>query len=129
MRQDLGLLILRLALGGMLMTHGWGKVLKVFSGDFTFSDPLGIGAAPSLVLAAAGEFLFALLVLLGVRTRWTAIPPAITMAVAAFVAHAGDPFGRREKALLFLSGFVALALLGGGRYTVEALVPKLRRKG
>jgi putative oxidoreductase len=124
MNQDLGLLLLRLGCGGMLTTHGWGKVQKLLAGDFNFSDPLGLGPVPSLVLAAGAEFLFSLLVVLGVRVRWTAIPPAFAMATAAFLAHAGDPFGRREKALLFLTGFIALALTGGGRYSVEALFSK-----
>jgi putative oxidoreductase len=124
MNRDLGLLLLRLGFGGMLMTHGWGKFQSILAGDFDFGDPIGLGPAPSLVLACGAELLFSLLVVLGVRVRWTAIPPAIAMATAAFVAHAGDPFGRREKALLFLVGFVALALTGGGSYTVEALFAK-----
>lgn len=124
MNQDIGLLLLRLGIGGLMLTHGWPKVQKVLNGDFQFGDPIGLGAAPSLVLAATAEFLFALLVMLGVKVRWTAIPPAITMAVAAFVAHAGDPIGKREKALLFLVGFAALALLGGGRYALDALLSR-----
>ena len=83
MKTDLGLLLLRLGLGGMLLTHGWPKVQKIIAGDFEFSDPLGIGPAPSLVLAAGAEFFFSILVMLGVRVRWTAIPPAFAMAVAA----------------------------------------------
>ena len=124
MTQDLGLLLLRLGMGGLLLTHGWPKVQKVLNGDFQFADPLGLGAAPSLVLAASAEFLFATLVILGVKVRWTAIPPAITMAVAVFIAHAGDPIGKREKALLFLVGFVAVALLGSGRYALDSLLPR-----
>jgi len=111
-------------MGGLLLTHGWPKVQKVLNGDFQFADPLGLGAAPSLVLAASAEFLFATLVILGVKVRWTAIPPAITMAVAVFIAHAGDPIGKREKALLFLVGFVAVALLGSGRYALDSLLPR-----
>jgi len=128
MSRDLGLLLLRVGLGGMLMTHGWGKLQKILAGDYSFSDPLGIGSAPSLVLACGAEFFCSLLVALGVQVRWTAIPPAIAMATAAFLAHAGDPFGKREKALLFLVGFVALALTGGGSYSVEALFAKRGRK-
>ena len=127
MNRDLGLLLLRLGMGGMLMTHGWGKLQKIVAGDFGFSDPLGIGPAPSLVLACGAEFFCSLLVLLGIRVRWTAIPPAFAMATAAFLAHAGDPFGKREKALLFLVGFVSLALTGGGSYGVEALFGKRAR--
>ncbi len=127
MNRDLGLLLLRLGMGGMLMTHGWSKLQKILAGDFDFSDPIGLGPAPGLVLACAAELLFSLLVVLGVRVRWTAIPPAFAMATAALFAHAGDPFPRREKALLFLVGFVALALTGGGSYTVEALFTKRGR--
>jgi putative oxidoreductase len=126
MKTDLGLLLLRLGLGGMLLTHGWPKVQKIFAGDFEFSDPLGIGPAASLVLAAGAEFLFSILVMLGVRVRWTAIPPAFAMAVAGFLAHAGDPFARREKAFLFLLGFLVLTLTGGGRHTIEARFAKRR---
>ena len=129
MNRDLGLLLLRLGMGAMLMTHGWGKLQKIVAGDFEFSDPLGLGPAPSLVLACGAEFFCSLLVLLGVKVRWTAIPPAFAMATAAFVAHAGDPFGRREKALLFLVGFVTLAMTGGGSYTVESLWAKRGRAG
>lgn len=121
MTQNLGLLLLRLGFGGLLMTHGWPKVQKVLAGNWKFSDPLGIGEAASLVLAAGAEFVFALLVVLGLKVRWTAIPPAFAMAVAAFIAHAGDPLAKREKALLFLVGFVAIALLGSGRFALDAL--------
>lgn len=121
MTRDVGLLLLRLGFGGLLMTHGWPKVQKILAGDWKFSDPLGIGEAPSLALAAGAEFLFAFLVVLGFKVRWTAIPPAIAMATAAFLAHAGDPLAKREKALLFLIGFVALALLGSGRFALDAL--------
>jgi putative oxidoreductase len=127
MSRDLGLLLARLGFGGMLMTHGWGKLSKILAGDYSFADPIGLGEAPSLFLACGAEFFCALLVLLGVRVRWTAIPPAIAMAVASFFAHAGDPFGRREKALLFLVGFATLALTGGGSYTIEALFGRSKR--
>jgi putative oxidoreductase len=127
MNSDVGLLILRVGFGGMLMTHGWPKVQNLLAGNHEFGDPLGIGPAASLFLSAAAEFLFALLVLLGVKVRWTAIPPAINMAVASFLAHAGDPFPKREKALCFLVAFVALIFTGGGRYGLDALFTRSRR--
>ena len=46
------------------------------------------------------------------------VPAAITMAVAAFGAHAGDPISDKEHALLFLVPFAVLALMGGGRYSL-----------
>ena len=53
-----------------------------------------------------GELVAPAFIVLGLFTRWMSIPAAITMAVAAFGAHAGDPIGDKEHALLF-SGAVS----------------------
>jgi putative oxidoreductase len=44
------------------------------------------------------------------------------MAVAAFIAHAADPFGTKEKPLLFLVIFIVLLLTGGGKYSLDRKV-------
>jgi putative oxidoreductase len=41
------------------------------------------------------------------------------MAVAFFVHHAGDPLGERELALVYLLAFTTLALIGGGRWSLD----------
>jgi putative oxidoreductase len=120
MSQDVGLLFLRVTFGALMaFGHGWGKMVKVVSGDFTFADPLGIGAGPSLVLAGLAEFVGALLVALGVKTRLAAVPVTITMVVAAFVQHFDDPWAKKELALLYAVAFAALIITGGGRYGLE----------
>ena len=48
----IGLLLLRLGFSVGLMTHGYGKLLRVWEGNFKFGDPIGIGSAPSLILAS-----------------------------------------------------------------------------
>ncbi len=126
--QDWAALVARLTFGGLLaLTHGWGKFQGVLAGRDTFADPLGLGPQASLVLAALGEFVFAILVALGVKTRWTVWPPLITLAVATFVHHAGDPLERREKAILYLAGLVIVWLLGSGRFSVDRWWKKGRR--
>lgn len=117
--KDIGLALLRILPAAMMLTHGIPKFQKLISGNFEFGDPLGMGAAPSLFLAVLGEFVCPILLILGFKTRWAAIPPAITMAVAAFVVHSADPFGTKEKALLFLAFFVVIALLGPGRFSID----------
>lgn len=117
--KDIGLAVLRILPSAMLLTHGVPKLQKLISGNFEFGDPIGIGVAPSLFLAVIGEFVCPVLLLIGFKTRWVAIPPAITMAVAAFIAHGDDPFANKEKALLYLVFFVAIALLGPGRFSVD----------
>jgi putative oxidoreductase len=41
------------------------------------------------------------------------------MAVAVFFAHAGDPFARKELALLYLLIFSVIFILGAGKYSLD----------
>jgi putative oxidoreductase len=50
------------------------------------------------------------------------------MAVAAFVVHAGDPWAKKELALLYAVPYLALLLAGGGRFALERVV-KIQLKG
>jgi putative oxidoreductase len=122
MKSDVGLLVLRVSFGLTLMTHGWGKVTNLFSGQTEFPDPLGIGSLPSLILAALGEFVFALLVAVGFKTSLTAIPPLVTMLVAGLVFHWYDPFAKKEPALMYAAAFLTLVLTGGGSISVDAVL-------
>ncbi|WP_281543092.1 DoxX family protein [Maribacter aestuarii] len=116
---NIGLAFFRIAVSVMMMTHGLPKFQKLIAGNFEFGDPIGIGAAPSLFLAVLGEFICPLLIILGYKTRLFAIPTAITMAVAAFIAHASDPFADKEKALFYLVAFITIALLGPGKFSLD----------
>lgn len=119
LKSDLGLALLRILPSVMLLTHGIPKFQKLLAGDFEFGDPIGIGAAPSLFLAVIGEFICPVLLIIGYKTRWAAVPPAIVMIVAGFIVHASDPFNVKEKAFLFLSFFLVIMLLGPGRYSID----------
>lgn len=118
---DVGKLILRLAAGGfMAFSHGYPKLMKLLAGNVKFADPFGIGMTASLALAVLGEFIAGITISLGLFTRASAVPAAITMAVAAFMIHAGDPFKKREMALMYLAMYLAVGLLGPGRYSADA---------
>ena len=119
LQSHIGLAFLRIAPSIMLITHGLPKFQKLISGDLEFGDPIGIGAAPSLFLAVIGEFICPILIIIGFKTRWMAVPPAITMAVAGFIVHSTDPFGTKEKAFLFLAFFIAIILLGPGKFSLD----------
>ena len=93
---NIGLLLLRIGFGGVMLTHGMPKLQKILAGDFSFGDPIGIGSTASLILAVLCEVLFPILVIIGFKTRLSAIPVIITMAIAAFVVHAEDPFATKE---------------------------------
>ena len=114
-----GLLVLRVGLSALMLTHGIPKLMNLFQGDMSFGDPLGIGSTLSFILVVFAEAICPILIILGLRTRLAAIPVIITMAVAAFIVHGDDPFSSMEKALMYLVGFTAIALMGGGKYTIK----------
>lgn len=150
-RQDLtvsiGLLILRLGIGGYLLTHGLGKLRMLLAGNFgQMGDPIGLGPVLSLILVTVAEFLGALLVMLGLATRFAAALIVVSMAVAAFVAHGSDPWtmergyqlfmagqskswASKEPALLYLIPSLALILTGAGKISLDALIwPRWRER-
>ncbi len=113
------LLIFRVGVAGLMLTHGYPKLMKVFSGDMQFGDPLGIGQEISLILAAFAEGICSLLIILGLGTRLATIPVIITMVTAAFIVHASDPFSRQELPILYILAFTTLLITGPGKYSVD----------
>ena len=117
---NIALLILRVVFAGsMLYGHGLGKFNKLIQGDLSFANPIGIGEVPTLILAVFSEFLAPIFIIFGYKTKFFSFFPAATMFIAAFVVHWGDPFGRVEKALLFLTVFVILMMTGPGKYSID----------
>lgn len=133
---SIGLLILRLGIGGYLLTHGWGKLQMVLAGDFAkFGDPIGLGSGLSLVLVTMAEFFCALAVIVGLATRPAAAVIVFSMSVAAFgtgshpwtmeeaarrfMAGASKSWASKEPALLYLIPFLALVLTGAGGLSLD----------
>lgn len=128
---DLGLLVLRLAVGAsLLIFHGWGKLT---GGPETWRHVgeamgnLGLHVWPVVWGAAAAfsESLGALLVLVGLFTRPAAGLIAFTMLVAA-LRHLNLPadapgagWQGASHALELLGVFLALALAGPGRFAIR----------
>lgn len=135
---SIGLLLLRVGVGGYLMTHGFAKLQWLAAGEFDkFADPIGMGNKLGLFAATGAEFFCALLVALGLLTRLAALPPAFVMCVAAFVVHKADPYTMtaaaggvsKEPAMLFLIPMLTLVFTGPGWFSLDALVyPYLGRR-
>ena len=115
---DLGLLLMRVGFSLSLMTHGYGKFIKVLEGNFQFGDPIGIGSTASLILAMFSEFIAPIAIILGWKTRIATLFPTITMLVAFTIAHSGDPFSTKEKSFLFLLAFITLFFTGPGKFAL-----------
>lgn len=118
-----GVLLLRLGLGGAMLLHGVQKFKLILNGGAEkWLDPIGIGAANSLYLATFAELVCSALVILGLFTRTASAFISIIMFVAAFVFLKNAPWADRELAAVFLFGFIALAVLGGGNYSLSNLI-------
>lgn len=124
-RTSIAMLILRLVAGlSMAFSHGLGKLQNYSAAADSFPDPFGVGSQLSLMLAIGAEFFCAVLVAIGLATRFTAIPLIITMATAFFVIHSGDAFGDKELSLIYMTVFLVIALIGPGKYSVDNFIKK-----
>jgi putative oxidoreductase len=148
MKKDVALLLLRLTGLGLALFHGWGKIASFATGGgdgfFSGVEALGFPLPGVFAWAAAlSEFGGGLLVALGLGTRVAASFAGFTMFVAAFLRHRFHQhllvavglmdaapeevkkWGNPEMSLIYLMGFIALILMGGGRYSLDYLI---RRK-
>lgn len=73
----------------------------------------------SLALAIFAEFFCSALLVLGLFTRWASIPLIITMGVAVFDIHIDDGFAVMEKALLYLTAYLSILILGPGKLSLD----------
>ncbi|HLI63473.1 MAG TPA: DoxX family protein [Terriglobales bacterium] len=84
--QPLALLFLRLALGAIMIAHGWQKIAGHMHGIMAMLPHIGIPAWMAYLVVAA-EFGGGILVVLGLLTRFAALAILIDMLVAIFKVH------------------------------------------
>lgn len=121
---DTGKLILRLALGILILLHG---VAKLSSGVSGVGNMLASHGLPSALayLVYVGEIVAPVLLIIGLYTRPAAWIVAINMVVAIWLVHTKELFtlGKSggwslELQGMFLFAAIAVALLGAGRISV-----------
>ncbi len=128
-RTNIAMLVLRLGLGVLMLVHGLPKMEMLFSGQpIQFPPVLGMSATTSLALAVFAEVACSLLIIIGLATRYAAIPLAITMVVAVFLIHAADPFNVKEMGIHYLLGYLVLIIGGSGKYSVDYLMVRSKFK-
>lgn len=121
---DLALFILRVGSAGMMMTHGWNKLMNFQDKSVSWPDPLHVGHSVSLGMTVFAELFCAGFLLLGLFSRLALVPLIFLMAVAVFVIHAGDSFGDKEHAVLFLVPYIVLFFTGPGIYSLDSIRKK-----
>lgn len=125
---DVVLLILRIAVATLMLTHGIPKLQMLFGGsEIQFPGVLGLSPAVSLALAVLAEVVGSVLIFIGLGTRLATIPLIITMLVAVFMIHANDPFANQELGLLYLLMYIPLLILGSGKFSIDKLLHSVQR--
>jgi putative oxidoreductase len=118
---DLGKLLLRLTLGGLMIFHGIAKLIK---GPAAINGMVAAAGFPEQLgyLVYLGEIVAPLLLIVGVLTRPAALAIAINMVVAVLLVHPKQLFTLNpasgawalELQAFFLLTAVAIMLLGPG---------------
>ncbi|MGL4175797.1 MAG: DoxX family protein [Dermatophilaceae bacterium] len=126
---DLGMLVVRLALGPMLVVHGWNKMFGGggLSGTAGWFDSLGL--RPGWLharVAAATEIGAGVLVTLGLLTGLAGMAFVGLMTVAALTDHRGKGYfvfaGGWEYVVLVAMVAVGLVSVGPGDWSLDAVV-------
>lgn len=122
---DLGLLLLRIALGGLMLFQGMHKLIY---GVGFIGDMLAAIGLPSFIAYGSllAELVASLMIICGIWTRLASVVFAGNMMVAILMAHASEMFSLSpmtgglviELPLLYLLGAAVLCLTGGGRFAV-----------
>ena len=118
------MLLLRVALGVLMMSHGYDKLVHFSEYKVGFHNFLGLGSTTSLLLVIFAEFFCALFITIGLFTRIIAVPLVINMVVVVFTVHKMDFFGKGELGALYLTGYIVLLLCGPGKASVDGIASK-----
>lgn len=123
---DIGILLIRIALGIVFIYAGWSKITNIDTAVVGFAA-IGI-PGPLTYLVAATEFLGGIAVLSGLFVRFAAFAIAVVMFVATTFVHLSNGFsvsaGGYEYTLVLMLVSLALALFGAGKYSLGNLVAK-----
>jgi putative oxidoreductase len=134
---DLGLLVLRIGVGGILLYYGCQKMFGFFAGQgfsHTIQGMDKMGFSPLFgTLSIFAEFFGALGLLTGTLTRVAALGVTVNMAVATWVMMKapdsfrniftyGDGMSARMVfyPLIMCIGALALLCTGGGKFSIDA---------
>ncbi|KIO77458.1 hypothetical protein TH53_09280 [Pedobacter lusitanus] len=125
---NLATLLLRLGFGALMIPgHGYAKLIHFAEKKDKFMSFMGLSSSFSLGLTVFAEFFCAVLLILGLFTRLAVIPLLITIIVILNI-HNWEIFGEHELVPAFLIGYLAILLLGPGKYSFDALINSKYKK-
>jgi putative oxidoreductase len=124
--EDIGKLLIRIAVGGLILFHGFFKIVH---GVEWIKSPLGAFGLPGFLAYGTyiAEIVAPIIILLGFRARFAALVIAFDMVMAIVlvlrqnifaVKQAGGGWGIELEAF-FLLASLALFFMGAGKYSVS----------
>lgn len=121
--QDLGKLILRLGVGGLMIFHG---IHKIIHGHDMIIEQLAAKGLPTWLWLGVpvGEIIAPILLIVGAFTRLSSVLIAFTMVMSMVLVKGGGSFAisattggiGAELNLLYLVGALAIAMIGPGSF-------------
>jgi putative oxidoreductase len=125
LNEDIGKLILRVSMAGLMLFHGFAKMINGIAGIKGMVTAAGL---PEVLAYGVflGEVVFPLLIICGFLTRISSFIMALTMVFAIFLAYGGAIFTLGatggptiELPLIYLLVSIALMFLGAGKYSMD----------
>jgi putative oxidoreductase len=121
-RQDVGMLLMRLFIGGRLLygvldnVFNWSHMLKFrdFLHLFHFPMPLVSAVVSVYAQAIAGVF-----ILIGWKIRWASLIMVFNFIVALVAVHWGQSVEQMTPALAMLFGNLLFLFTGAGKYALD----------
>ncbi|MGG5577988.1 DoxX family protein [Myroides sp. C15-4] len=121
--QDLGKLILRLGVGGLMIFHG---IHKIIHGHDMIIEQLAAKGLPTWLWLGVpvGEIIAPILLMVGAFTRLSGVLIAFTMVMSMVLVKGGGSFAisattggiGAELNVLYLAGALAIAMIGPGSF-------------
>jgi putative oxidoreductase len=125
---DLALLVARVALGVILVAHGWQKLDEwTVSGTASSFGDMGIPAPTlSATFVTAVEMIGGVALIIGLLTPVVAVLNLVNMLGALVMVHAENGIFVAENGfelvLAIFAGLVTVAILGAGRFSTDGLL-------
>ena len=125
-QQNIGLLILRLSIGGLMLFHGYHKLISGIDGIVNMISEIRLPGFLAYTVFL-GELIAPLFMIVGYRTKLASLFIAATMLIAIFLGHPNEFFQLGEHgnwALelngLYLFGSISIFFLGGGKIALSS---------
>ncbi|MFI6154605.1 DoxX family protein [Kitasatospora sp. NPDC051170] len=117
----------RIVVGLLFAFHGAASLFGVFGGAAKSGGSVPVGEWPGW-WAALIQLVGGVLVLVGAGTRWAALLSSGSMAYAYFTVHQEHSLlplqNGGEASVMFCWAFFAIAFIGSGPYSVDALLTR-----